>query len=1188
MRGPQTDHSETTRTGHSQTPTPRRSWPRPRRRRAKFSVLGLAALGVTGGLLAASALAAPTPAPPSVSLKVLLIGSGSADPTTVAWESALSSEGLPYTEVTAANTGALGSWQVALPALTTGTQGNYNGVVIADSPSDFAAGQLSALYTYEGQFNVRQLDGYVTGFPSVPPNLGVTNDATGAAITATSESLTAAGTAALPGLAGSVPFDTGSYAYPATPLGGSAFTSWLSYSGATSLGGVYQHPSTDAQKNVQEAVLFFAYNQYQTQWHVLSRGLVDWVTQNAHLGLFRNYASLHLDDMFNSDNTWDIPSHTTSLTAAAQVTAADIAASAQWSRLNNFRIDWAYNAGASSANDNPATADPLLAQFQATDPATGKPYSQDFGWINHTWDHATLDQGCATTNYIEAELNQNSAFATASGSGGLGGLGLTADPNGTSNGYGSFDVHAFVPGEHSGLANLIPGATASIDAVDTTGAAGGSGGALAAGTYNYAVTAQYIANTGDSQTQTASVRVASGQTVSITWTGVCKAASYRVYRQNPGSATWNYITTVNPPAQPTLNPSSTTNTAGGGMAPVSYTDTGTAGTSTSFVPSLTATTALEFPYEQNQSFNTAIAAAGITAIGGDASKPYPNPPTTAFGINTTTPYSGGTFPAGQSFADGTARVVPRHPINVYYNVATWPQEIDEYNTIYPGTNSTQASITNQVESGMFSTITNNDPAPFYAHQTNLVGASSSSSVLIPVLTQFETQYHSVFSAAEPYVQPTLPQSALTAQRQQVWAAAVAAGTVTATEQGGTIVIKNTGGPIDIPINAPTGTLVEPGGTPFGSAYAGSVSDWVTVPAGGTYNLQAPAAPYVTTQPVSTGNIPAGGTATFTAAATNGQSNPPASVQWYVSTDNGLTWNPVAGATSTTLTLTGLTGSMNNSQYEAIFTNTLGSATSNPATLAVGQTVPTVPTVASPPNATSISYGQTLSSAILSGGSVTVPNGSGGTTSVPGTWSFATPSVQPGLGITNQQVVFTPNDTSSYTTVTTQVPVTVNKATLIVAPDAKTVTYASAAPSYTKTVTGFAKGETTSTAAGYVAPTCTSTYTATTAVSASPLTITCSGGAATDYVFSYSTALLTIVKATPTITRVPTASQIRFGQTLARSTLSRGSASVSGTFAWSNPTLVPPRGTSSQQVRFTPRDTVDYNVVTGILVNVQAN
>ena len=609
MGGPQTDDSEIARAGRSDTPTPRRSWSRPRRRRAQFGALGLAALGVTGGLLAASALAAPTPAPPSVGLKVLLIGSGSADPTTVAWEAALSSEGVPYTEVTATNTGALGSWQVALPALTNGTQGNYNGVVIADSPTDFAAAQARRPRHLRGPVQRPPARRLRHRLPVRAAELGVANDPTGLAVTATSESLTPAGTTALPGLAGSVPFDTGSYAYPAT-VTSPAFTSWLSFGGATSLGRSTRPREPTPKRTSRKPALFFAYNQYQAQWHVLSRGLIDWVTNNTHLGLFHD-VSLHLDDMFNSDNTWDITTHTTSLTAAAQMSPADVVSAAQWSRLNNFRIDWALNGGASTANATPAVADPLLAQYQTIDPATGKPYADDFGWMNHTWDHATLDQGCATSNYIQAELNQNTAFATANaGSGGLGGLGLTPDPNGTSNGYGTFDQHAFIPGEHAALANLIPGVTASIDAVSATAAAGGSGGTLPAGTYNYAVTAQYIYNTGDSQSVTSSVTVGAGQTVSLNWTGTCKAASYRVYRQAPGSATWTYVTTLNPPNPATLDPTTTASVAGGGMAPVSYTDTGAARTSTAFVPSLTVTTALEFPYEQNQVFNQAMTGRG--------------------------------------------------------------------------------------------------------------------------------------------------------------------------------------------------------------------------------------------------------------------------------------------------------------------------------------------------------------------------------------------------------------------------------------------------------------------------------------------------------------------------------------------------------------------------------------------------
>jgi len=42
--------------------------------------------------------------------------------------------------------------------------------VIADSPTNFAAGALDPLYDYEAAFGVRQVDGYM--YPS--PALGVT------------------------------------------------------------------------------------------------------------------------------------------------------------------------------------------------------------------------------------------------------------------------------------------------------------------------------------------------------------------------------------------------------------------------------------------------------------------------------------------------------------------------------------------------------------------------------------------------------------------------------------------------------------------------------------------------------------------------------------------------------------------------------------------------------------------------------------------------------------------------------------------------------------------------------------------------------------------------------------------------------------------------------------------------------
>ena len=70
------------------------------------------------------------------------------------------------------------------------------------------------------------------------------------------------------------------------------------------------------------------------------------------------------------------------------------------------------------------------------------------------------------------------------------------------------------------------------------------------------------------------------------------------------------------------------------------------------------------------------------------------------------------------------------------------------------------------------------------------------------------------------------------------------------------------------------------------------------------------------------------------------------------------------------------------------------------------------------------------------------------------------------------------------------------------------------------------------------------------------------------------------KTTPTVSAWPTASAITYGQTLASSTLSGGSASVSGTFGWTSSAVAPGAGTPSEGVTFTPADLTDYNTVAG--------
>ena len=81
--------------------------------------------------------------------------------------------------------------------------------------------------------------------------------------------------------------------------------------------------------------------------------------------------------------------------------------------------------------------------------------------------------------------------------------------------------------------------------------------------------------------------------------------------------------------------------------------------------------------------------------------------------------------------------------------------------------------------------------------------------------------------------------------------------------------------------------------------------------------------------------------------------------------------------------------------------------------------------------------------------------------------------------------------------------------------------------------------------------------------------------------------VTVNKGTPTVSTWPTASSITYGQTLANSTLSGGSGSVGGSFAWSNPGTAPGAGTAAQSVTFTPTSATDYNTVTGS-ANVTVN
>ena len=972
---------------------------------------------VAGSLAASSGSEAFAATPNTLDLKVLLVGDGASDPTTAAWASALNTEGVPYTEVdatgassTAGTSLATGSWTLTLPALSSGTTGFYNGVVIADAPGDFAAGQLSALDTYESTFVVNQVDGYM--FPS--PSLGAT-DVSGGALDGTTGTLTATGLADFPELAGPIPFTscpagtdtTCTFGYPATADTGAPYTSIINNAGGNTLGGIYQHPSTDPQAGVSELSLFFNYNSADMQWLLLAPGLINWVTQGTHLGQYRNYVEMDIDDTFTPDDAWDTTNHTIDYADgdSLRMVPQDVISAAEWSKANNFRLDQLFNYGStvaaqagdldfagSTVDGQTPVPDPLLAEFQATDPATGKPYADDFGWISHTYDTPYLDVGCATENYIEAELNENTnTIAAAPGSkAGTGGLGITSSTN-DALAYGYEDPQVFVPGNHSGFADLVPGNPATVDEPDLDEWGPGTGGSLPAGEYEYAVTDQFnsakvtsgLGPDGESAAfVTPEIDVPANGSVSLQWESICHASNYNIYREDlTTNSGWKLVGNYNTPFSATLPDNSSADTDGGSTADVTgggeteltFTDSGSnaaecQGTTTYCVTAEAApwTTppveenAEESPWEANPYFAPALAAVGITAVGDDASKPYPDPADQQFGYGTT--YTGPEFASGQTFLEGPAQVVPRHPINIYYNASTEAQELDEYNTLFTSTSDNGQCVTsptttcyspadfsysdvvNSVVSQMLDFMLTNNPEPSYVHQTNLIGilpgctaatwvtetdtcATSPSttctnatcmpttpdttgdgllySVLDPLLADYESYFsdNSTNTGTTPYLQLTEGQIGSVLADQSAWSTAVTGGQVSATESNGSVSITNSGPALEIPVTVPSGTANTTALTQYGGGlpYGGDLSGWIDLGTGSNVALGESVAPTITSPASATSNVgaPFSFTVTTTGEPTPALSDGSAALPSGVTfTDNGNGTATIAGTPAT--------------------------------------------------------------------------------------------------------------------------------------------------------------------------------------------------------------------------------------------------------------------------------------------------
>jgi hypothetical protein len=197
-----------------------------------------------------------------------------------------------------------------------------------------------------------------------------------------------------------------------------------------------------------------------------------------------------------------------------------------------------------------------------------------------------------------------------------------------------------------------------------------------------------------------------------------------------------------------------------------------------------------------------------------------------------------------------------------------------------------------------------------------------------------------------------------------------------------------------------------------------------------------------------------------------------------------------------------------------------------------------PAIGSWPTASAISYGQSLVSSTLSGGSATF-----GGSSLPGTFAFTTPSTTPTAGTYSASVTFTPTDSTDFNTVTNTINVTVNQVTPTVSwatPGA--ITYGTALSSLQLNATASVPGSFV-----YNPP----AGTVLNAGSVS-LSVTFTPTDSTDYITQTSSVILTINAATPQV--VWSAPQTMLVGSLDSTVLNANSA-VPGTFAYN-----PPAGT----------------------------
>ncbi|MFJ2901020.1 hypothetical protein [Streptomyces sp. NPDC087212] len=393
-----------------------------------------------------------------VDLRVLVVSDGG--PSTDAIAAELTAAGTPFTEIDLTQAGR----QVIDAGFLADTVGGvprakFQAVVLPnDNPFADGSPEMAALAAYEQTYEIPQVDAYTYARPQAGLQVPTSGGYSGS-IDGTQAAVTTAGRAGAFGyLDGAVPFEDNdpavneSYAYLSQPAPGADFTPLVEATipgTATkgSLVGEYRHDGR------RELVVTFVYNQYQQQFRLLARGIVEWMTGGVHLGASRNYFAVHVDDVLAADDRWNSQLNCTpgdvdctdpnATPDPIRMTPADVDHAVAWEQDKKFTFDFAYNAVGSVDQREENNGVDLLADRLIADRAK-------FRWVNHTYTHSFL--GCVQDTAVvpwKCATNADGSTQWISRN-------EIADEIATNRVWGQFaglpqETDELVTGEHSGM-----------------------------------------------------------------------------------------------------------------------------------------------------------------------------------------------------------------------------------------------------------------------------------------------------------------------------------------------------------------------------------------------------------------------------------------------------------------------------------------------------------------------------------------------------------------------------------------------------------------------------------------------------------------------------------------------------------------------------------------------------------------